>query len=287
LGVFDESERRRGKVSQARSHVRAARRPWPLSARLLVGAMLVVNILLVAFVVRTEIERLGAPATSTPLTVERPKAGPSPELNAPTDAPVSQGASPDQKTIPAEVTPAPSPGVQVAKRPASNALRAARTLHPVLPEPMPRAGVYPPQQPLGQTPAPARNPAASPGSSSNVPPPAVAASIATPRAGVPGNAGTPSNAPAPSVLAPPPATANGIPAKVTRSASTNRVASVGLPAMEKGLVIPKKPVAPISPKLEIVPRSAGKPENCGTEDAFVACPTLQIRPEGSIPSEDH
>jgi len=32
----------------------------------------------------------------------------------------------------------------------------------------------------------------------------------------------------------------------TRSGSVAKVASVGLPAMEKGLVIPNKPVAPIS-----------------------------------------
>ena len=56
--------------------------------------------------------------------------------------------------------------------------------------------------------------------------------------------------------------------------------------MEKGLVIPKRPVAPISPKLEIVPRSAGERVNCGDEDTFIACPTLQTRPETPIPSED-
>jgi hypothetical protein len=56
-----------------------------------------------------------------------------------------------------------------------------------------------------------------------------------------------------------------------------RVASIGLPAMEKGLVIPKMPVAPVSLKLEFIPRPAVKVENCGDDKVFIACPTLQIR----------
>jgi hypothetical protein len=47
--------------------------------------------------------------------------------------------------------------------------------------------------------------------------------------------------------------------------------------MEKGLVTPKTPVAPIAHKIEIVPRPAVKIENCGDERVFVACPTLKIR----------
>ena len=57
LGIFDEPERGRTKVSQTRSRVRTARPSWPLSARLLVGAMFVLNIFLAAFLVRTEIKR--------------------------------------------------------------------------------------------------------------------------------------------------------------------------------------------------------------------------------------
>jgi hypothetical protein len=272
LGVFDESERRRSKVSQPRSRVRTARRPWPLSARLFVGALFVLNILLVAFVVGTEIKRPGGPATSTPLILERPKAGPSPQSNAPVD----QGSSLDLKTPPVEAMPAAVPSTQMAKRPAIKALRASRTLLPHLSAPMPQAGVHSPQGRLGQTRTLVRVPGASPGSS---------ASVAPPGAGVLGNAGPPPNAPAPSVLAPP-AIGHGLTAKGTRSASMNRVASVGLPSIEKGLVISKRPVAPISPKLEIVPRPAGKIENCGDDDAFIACPTLQTRPETPISSED-
>jgi hypothetical protein len=64
-----------------------------------------------------------------------------------------------------------------------------------------------------------------------------------------------------------------------------KVATVGLPAVENGLVKPKKPVAPISPKIEIVPRPAVKIENCGDDKVFVACPTLKIRYDTPYTSE--
>jgi hypothetical protein len=70
---------------------------------------------------------------------------------------------------------------------------------------------------------------------------------------------------------------HGLAAKGTRPGAVAKVASVGLPAMEKGLVTPKTPVAPIAHKIEIIPRPAVKPENCGDERVFVACPTLKIR----------
>ncbi len=272
MSVFDESEKRVSKVSEARPRVRTDRRPWPLSARLLVGAMFVFNILLVAFIVRTEMKWPEAPATSTPLTPEGPKAGPSPQL----DAPVNQGSSLELKTLPVEAMPAAMPSTQMAKRPAIKALRANKTLLPDLSSPMPRAGSYPPQERLGQAPSLARVPATSPGSSAN---------LAPPGAGVLGNAGPRPNAPAPSVFAPP-AIGHGIIAKGARSVSMNKVASVGLPSIEKGLVIPKRPVAPISPKIEIVPRAAGKVENCGDDESFIACPTLQARPERPISSQE-
>ena len=279
MGVFDESEWRRTKVSQTGSPVRANRRSWPLSARLLVGAMFVFILLLVAFIVRTEIGRPAAPATTSPLTVEQPKPSPLPELNAPVDS----GSSIDQKTPPAEAKPAALPSTQVAKRPANNAQRASRTLLPNYPAPVPRAGVNATQQRLGQTPAPARDAAASPGSSANVSSPGQTATVGA--SGVPGNAGSAPKAPAPSVLAPS-ATGQGSTAKGTRPATTNRVAPVGLPPMEKGSAMQKKPVASVASQLEIIHLPAGKSENCGTEDAFLACPTLHTRPETPIPSEE-
>jgi hypothetical protein len=55
--------------------------------------------------------------------------------------------------------------------------------------------------------------------------------------------------------------------------------------MEKGLA-PKKPVASVSSQMQIVPRPAVKPENCGDDKVFVACPTLKIRYDTPYTSED-
>jgi hypothetical protein len=55
--------------------------------------------------------------------------------------------------------------------------------------------------------------------------------------------------------------------------------------MEKGLMIPKMPVAPISAKIEIIPRPAVQFENCGDDKVFIACPTLKIRYDTPFTSE--
>ena len=229
-------------------------------------------------------KRPGAPAISTPLTLHRPNAGSTPQLNAP---PV-QGSSRDQgssrglKTPPVEARSAALPSTQMAKRPETKVLRASKTPRAVLSAPMPRAVIYPPQEPLGRTSAPVLNPAASSSASANVAPPGRAASFGIPGAGVPSNAGTHPNAPAAPALAPS-AIDHGLTG--TRSGSVAKVASVGLPAMEKGLVIPNKPVAPISPKIETIPRPAVKLENCGDNRVFIACPTLKIRYDTPFTSE--
>ena len=284
MGIFDESERGRTKVSQARSHVRTGRQSWPLSARLLVGAMFVLNILLAAFLVRTEMNRPGAPPISTPLTLHRPNARSTPQRNAPPDQGSSiQGSSRGLKTPPVEARSAALPGTMMAKRRETKALRASKTPRAVLSAPMSRTVIYPPPEPLGRTPAPVSNPAASSGASANVAPPGRAASFGIAGTGVPGNAGTHPNAPAASALAPS-AIDHGLAAKGARSGSV--VASVGLPGMEKGLVTPKMPVAPISPKIEIVPRPAVKLQKCGGDKVFVACPTLKTRYDTPYTAED-
>ena len=290
LGIFDESERVRTRGSQAHS-----RPSWPLSARFLVGAMLVLNILLAAFLVRTEIKRPeapapGAPATSTPLNPQPPKADSTPQPNAPPDQGssqgASQGASQDQgsgsglEAPPVEATPAAVPSTQRSKRPAikalPKALRASKPSGEVWSARMPRAVDYPPPEPLVRTPAPVRNPAASSSAIANVAPPARAPSFGIPGAGVPSSAGPHPNAPAASTFAPS-AIDRALTAKGTRPGSVAKVASVGLPAMEKGVVMPTRPVASVSPKIEIVPRPPVKLENCGDDKVFVACPTLKIR----------
>ena len=275
--------------------MRAAHRPWPLTARLLVGAMFVLNILLAAFLVRNEIKRpvktLGTPATSAPLTLEQPKTVPSPQLNAPADEGSSpQGSSLDLKTPPVEATPAALPATQMAKRPSARALRANKTLRPVLPATMPRAGSHPPEESPAQAPALVRAPAASPGTSAHAAPPGLATPFGTNGARVPGNAAPASNAPAasgpaPSAVLAPTAIGRGLSANGTRPGSMKKVASAGLPGMETGVVKPKMPVA--RTEIEIIPRPAAERENCSDDDTFIACPVLQTRPETPVPSEDN
>ncbi len=297
MGIFDEPERGRTKVSRARSRVQTTRRSWPVSARLLIGAMFVLNILLAVFLVRTEIKRPGAAATSTPLPLERPKVGSSPQLNPPPN----QGSSPDRgsslvqesshaaNTPPVEVRPAGLPSTRMSKRypikALPKALRASKTQPLLLLPPMPRAVIHPSPEPLGQSSAPVRDSAASSGAADNVAPPRLAASVSIPGSGARGNAAPPPRAPAASTLAPS-AAGNGLTAKGARSGSVAKVASVGLPAMEKVFFIPKMPVASVSPKMEIVPRPAVKLENCGDDKVFIACPTLKIRYDTPYTSED-
>jgi hypothetical protein len=310
LGIFDESERGRAKVSQARSRVRTARRPWPLSARLLVGALFIFNVFLAAFLLRTEMKRPearpGPPAASTPLTPEQPKAGSTPpQFNAPASQSSSQGSSQDSsqgssqgssldlKTPPVEVRPARLPSSQRSKRSPIKALpkasRASNTPRPFLPTPMPRAVISPPPEPRDQTPAPVRDQAASLGTSANVAPHGLAASI--PAVRLPRNAGAPAKAPAATGLAPssvlaPSAIGRGPAAKGTQPGSTVKVASVGLPAVEQGLVKPQMPVARTSLKLEFIPRPPKKVENCGDDKVFIACPELKIRYDTPYTYED-
>ena len=292
LGIFDEPERGSTKVSQTRSRVRTARPSWPLSARLLVGAMFVLNIFLAAFLVRTEFERPGAPAISTPLAPDRPKAGSTLQINAPPD----QGSSLDRrsslglKTPPVEARPAALPRTQKAKRPETNARRASKPQRAALSAPMPQPVIYPPQERFGRTPSPVSIPGAPSSGSANVAPQGLGAtqglgaSFGIPGAGVHSNAGPHPNAPAAPALAPPPMD-NGLTAKGTGSGSVAKVAPVRLQAMEKGLAIPKMPVAPVVlPKMEI--RPAEKPENCGDDKVFVACPTLKIRYDTPYTSPD-
>ena len=282
MGIFDELERGRTKVSQDRSRRRTARPSWPLSARLLVGAMFIFNVLLAAFLVRVEMKRPearpGPSATSTPLTPEPPKPGSSPQLNAPANQEYSLGL----KNLPVEVRPAGLPSTQKPKRPKIKALpkslQARKTPRLVLSAQKPRAVIYPPREPASQTHASIRDIAATSSTSASVAPPGVAASFGISGATVLGKAAPPPNAPVASALAPS-ANGQGLTAKGTWSGSPMKVASVGLPAVEKGLVIPKMPVGPISPKIEIVPRPAGKVKNCGDDKVFIACPILHDRYE--------
>jgi hypothetical protein len=281
LGIFDESERVRARGSQAH-----ARRSWPLSARLLVGALFVLNILLAAFFVKTEIERPGAPAI-----LHSPKAGSTPKLNATPD----QGSSRGLTSPATEARPVASPNQMAKRAPIKRlpkalgaglgaGLRASKPSRAALPAPMPRTVIYPPHESVVRTPAPVRNPAASSSASANISRPGRAPSFGIPSAGVPSSAGTHPNAPAASALNP--ATiGHGLTSKGTRSGAVATVASVRLPAMEKELVTPHRHVAPAGVKVEIIPRPPVKLENCGDDKVFIACPTLKIRYDTPYTSE--
>ena len=285
MGIFDEPEGRRTKGSQARSHFRSARSSWPLSARLLVGALLVLNILLAAFLVSIEFKRPEAQAISLTL---RPGAGSTPQLNAPPDqgSGLDQGPRRGLNVPPVEARPAALPSSRMAKRPPvkpfPKARRASQSSRPVLSAPMPQTVIYPPPEPLVRPPAPVRKPAAPLSATANVPSPARAPSFGVPAAGVPSSAG----APAGSALHPPPIE-RALTAKGIQSGSVANVASVVLPAMEKGSVMTKRPVASVASQIQVqmIPRPAVKPENCGDDRVFVACPTLKIRYDTPYTSE--
>ena len=230
----------------------------------------------------------------SPLAPDRPKAGSTLQINAPPD----QGSSLDRrsslglKTPPVKARLAALPGTQKAKRPQTSARRASKPQRVALPAPMPQPVIYPPQERFDRTFSPVRDPAAPSSTSANVAPQGLGASqglgtsFGVPGAGVHSNAGPHPNARAAPALAPL-AMDNGLTAKGTGSGSVAKVAPIRIPAMEKGLAIAKMHVAPaVFPKVENVPRPAEKPENCGDDKVFVACPTLKIRYDTSYTSPD-
>jgi hypothetical protein len=284
LGIFDESEWRTSKGRRARLPYPSARSSWPLSARLLVGALFVLNILLAAFLVSTEFKRPEARAISPTL---RPGADSTPQPNATPSqgSGLDQGSSRGLNAPSVEAKPAALPSSRMAKRPPIKALpkglRASKSSRPVLSAPMPRAGIYPPNEPTVLPPAPVRNPAAPSSATATFPFPTRAPSSGIPAASVPRSAG----APAGSALHPP-GSDRGLTAKGIRSGSGVKVASVELPAMEKG-GLPKRPVVSVASQIQVqtIPRPAVNPENCGDDKVFVACPTLKIRYDTPYTSE--
>lgn len=283
MGVFDQPEKRRTKGRQAH-----ARPSWPRSARLLVGGLFVLNILLAAFLVRTEIERPGARAIYTPLHPQRSKAGSTTQFNAPPhqgssrpqESSFHEGSSRGLNAPAVDARSSALPSTQTVNRPPlralPKALRASKSSRDVWPAPRPRAVIYPPHEPFVRTPAPVPNPAASSSASADIPSLGRAASFGIPGADVHSNGGPHPNAPAASALNPS-AIGHGLPTKGIRSAPVATVASVRLPAMETGLMTPKRAVAPAGVKVEMIPRPPVKLENCGDDKVFVACPKLKIR----------
>lgn len=277
MGVFDEPEKVRAKGRQA-----ASCRSWPLSARLVVGALLVVNIFLAAFLVRTEIEGFGARAISNPLKLQRQMPGSTLQLKAPPEkgASLGQGSRLDQgrgpKVPSVEARSAGLPSAQMAKRAENRTLRASKKTRAVLSARLPLAVNYPPHESLVRTPPPVPNPAASSSASANIQYRGRAPSFGISGQGVHSGAGPHPIAPAASARATS-VIDYALNARGTRSGAVATVALIGLPAMEKGLVASKRPVAPAGVKVQIIPRPAEKVENCGDDKLFVACPKLKIR----------
>jgi hypothetical protein len=246
-----------------RSVLQKDRRRWPLSALCVVGVMAILNVVLGVSLIEAKLPKLrpaetaSLPAPNVPRAIDGPAVKPRSELNQPKD----QSFAPNLKSAPVRAIPVPrtrtpKPSVIAAKRPK--------------PRPAPPAGIAAPS--VTQSPAPVHEAASSPAAAN---PPSDVASIRTPGVGGQGRAEQPQTA------HDPPVNGKGTSAKETSSSVApkvaRKVAPVRFPAIDKGWV-PKMAVAPVSPKIEIVPRPpAPKPENCGG-DVYVPCPTLHSRP---------
>ncbi len=171
------------------------------------------------------------------------------------------------------------------------AIRQDSPVRPYQPEPYPQARFAAPQTYPSQAPAPVYPsvhtpaPASASGAVDNSP--ALVASVRTPVVGAPN--------PTDSSRKVTPPAATGTAAKKAQPTldlkagedkkQPIRVASVGLPRMDKGLIVPKTSVGTPSPVIEVVRRPQGpkvEVENCGG-DKVIPCPTLHKRPLGGAP----
>ena len=276
-----------------RDDQREARRSWPGSAWFVVGTMIVLNLLLGAFIVKTEIfghgpaERSVMPKSVSP-KIDVPIVNPRPELKP------LQNLAPLPSQSPTRSSPVWEPKARGAKRAAITAALPRVTLKHYIPKRSPQARLAAPRISPSRTPAPVpaavAAPLPSPGSGTVSTSPALVASIRTPAAGVRSIAETPQK-----VITP--ATAGSAarktqpalnPKAVSNQKQVSKVASVGLPGMDKGLAAPKMAVGPLSPKLEIVHRPPVQKEaapNCGG-DVEIPCPTLHKRPSPDSPDAE-
>ena len=315
MGRISEFEPRE---KAARRH---ARRSWPVSARFAIGTMVVLNLVLIAFLVKNELMRPGpinAPASvkvDAPKVESRPEPQPLGNLAPVQDSkseveggdvgpagavkadaapavdskPEIQISHPQRVTIPARLsgksnasvtkhaTVATKPRLEATNRyspaPAQQTRFAAPQIQPSrVPAPMPAviaAPVPPPSSGIVNT------------------PPAVA-SVRVPAVGVQNNADTHQK-----VIAPASSTAKKAqpainPVTGEKPKQPVRVASVGLPSMDKGLIVPKMAADSTSPKIQIVrrpPEPKVNVPNCGG-DVLIPCPTLKKRPAGGTPEGD-
>ena len=240
MNSFLRDERPRNDGNQSRLRARKPRQPWPGSAKFALGTMIVLNLMMGGFLLRTELNR--------PEPAEKPAAA------AVLNVPHELTPKPDPIPAPVDVKPLPDPVTEVAKPAPVVARRPRKARSPVTPEGPSQARLATPQRNEfeGQIPAPVHEPIATP-NVNDPPPPFVSA---------------PSARPAHSDLLP----------KNTTPKLTSKVAPVRLPGIDKGWQ-PKMTANPGSPLIQIIPRPpADPPENCGDQKKFIPCPTLRTRP---------
>jgi hypothetical protein len=292
-----------------RDERRSARRSWPGSARFAMGTMVVLNLTLIAFLVKNEVLRPGPPEAPAVVKTSVPGVGPQrvqdskPESDAAavdavhadtTPSSDSNAKAQDLHPRPA-ATPARLPKAENARQAAAVARRPWEAPSRYIPAPMPQARFAVPQSqpsrvPAGVPPANAA-PLPSPNSGTSTPLPVVA-SERTPMIGAPtGVQNSPDTHP--KVIAPTSTTARKAqPALNPNSGSEKKpetkVASVSLPGMVKGWVPPKMAPDSSAPKIQIVhrqPEPKADVPNCGG-DVVIPCPTLKKRPTGGTPEGD-
>jgi hypothetical protein len=297
---------------------RKSRQSWPGSAWFAVVTMLVLNLILGAFVVKTEFFRNGrgpsaaSPKADVPTTVDPrqpeqrplktldplPSVSPPPDLAEPPAAGAAAGHSTrdvqERHASRPRATPAHRPSSRGMRRPAMKATGRKLTPKQYVPQRSHQTRFAAPQVLPSRTPVPVpaavAAPVYSPASGAVVTTPGMVASLRTPSPGDrnPTEASRKVAAQASAGRA----AKNAQPALNLKGAvektTATKVASVGLPGMEKGLAIPKTPVGPLSPKIEIVhrpPQPAEDVPNCGGE-VEIPCPTLHKRPAGGSPDGD-
>lgn len=256
------------------AETRRARVPWPRAAWLLIGLLAAMNLALAAYLISEKLNQSGLRQTGPALAADVPA------HDSPGAAPVSNPgpiAIPhaELKRLPTVINnrAIPHNHIQQGKSKKSSVERAPRNLAVDRSRTSPGIWFNRPTtseiHPTVPVPDPAKSPIAS------VPTPIYSPPVRSPVTDEP-HKSEPSRLPAlPSAASSNVPVSGGI-----------RVASVGLPATDKGLVVPKAAVGPVNPKIEIVarPRELQDTPNCGGA-VFIPCPTLHTR--SSSTDENH
>jgi hypothetical protein len=294
LSRISEFEPRRGDDD------RKARRRWPGSAWFAVGTLVVLNLICGALIVKNELKRAGS---SVSPRIDLPRVEPRPDVqSAPNTLPdqsskptvaapkAEKGGDSNADVEDLELHPSPKPAKPLTRAKAGSfgratVTRAGVTPRHYIPEPPPQERFAAPQVTPSRTYVPVPAPVAAPSSNAVAAPPALDASVRTPAVGKPPQ-------PSPKVTAPNAAARQAQPALNPKAGASEKqaptVASVQLPGMEQGWVPPKKPVGPLSPKIEIIhrpPEPKADVPNCGGA-VVIPCPTLKKRPAGGSPDGD-